>query len=427
VSTTRTSVATSLAEWALALEPSADDLALADRSLLDTVAVALAATTHPIRAVADTLADTSGPMAGDAARWALLGHVLDFDDLHLPSTTHISTVCVPVALAVAPEDPARAARAYLAGAGVMARLGAALGWRHYTAGWHATTTAGAPAAAVVAAVALGLDARQVSTAIALSVPAAGGVQRAFGTDAKSIQVGLAAAAGVRAAQLAAAGAGADQRALDAWLSLVGGEPSHPLLHDPASDPATVPDGLAIKVYPACYALQRPIGALRETVGGPVVADQVTAIRLTTPRGTVTPLVHHRPATGLEGKFSLEYAAATALLDEHSGFWAFGDEAVRRPEAARLVELTDVTLVEGGGEGLLDGAVDVEVDLADGTTRRGSLHLPPGSPGLPPTADEMTAKVADCLALGGVEGVTPGDLSWDTGASLLSTRLGGRAS
>jgi hypothetical protein len=40
---------------------------------------------------------------------------------------------------------------------------------------------------------------------------------------------------------------------------------------------------------------------------------------------------------------------------------------------------------------------------------------------------MTAKVADCLALGGVEGVTPGDLSWDTGASLLSTRLGGRAS
>ncbi|GAA5166183.1 MmgE/PrpD family protein [Ornithinimicrobium tianjinense] len=416
-------IARALADWALALEPTAEDLALADRSLLDTVAVALAAATHPIRPVADALAETSGPLAGDAARWALLAHVIDFDDLHMPSTTHISTVCVPVALAVAPDDADLAARAYLAGAGVMARLGTALGWGHYTSGWHATTTAGAPAAAVVAGIALGLDAEQLATAVALTVPAAGGVQRAFGTDAKSIQVGMAAAAGVRAAQLAAAGATADPRALDAWLTLVGGDPGHPLLVDPAGDPAAVPDGLAVKVYPACYALQRPIGALRETVGGPVTADQVTAIRLTTPRGTVTPLVHHDPSTGLEGKFSLEYAAATALLDRHSGFWAFDDEAVAREDARRLVGLTQVTLTEGGGAGLLDGAVDVEVDLADGTTRRGSLDLPPGSPRRPPTADEMSAKVVDCLDLGGVEGLTPDEITWASGAALLSTQLG----
>lgn len=424
--TTTPPAAAALAGWALALDPSPDDLALADRSLLDTVAVALAAATHPIRPVADTLADSSGHLGADAARWALLAHVIDFDDLHLPSTTHISTVCVPVALALAPGDPALAARAYLAGAGVMARLGTALGWKHYTSGWHATTTAGAPAAAVVAGVALGLDAERIATAIALTVPAAGGVQRAFGTDAKSIQIGLAAAAGVRAAQLAAAGATADLRALDAWLPLVGSDPAHPLLTDPAGDPATVPGGLAIKVYPACYALQRPIGALRETVGGPVDPEQVTAIRVTTPRGTVTPLVHHDPRTGLEGKFSLEYAAATALLDEHSGFGEFDDAAVTRPEAARLVAMTEITLTEGSGDGLLDGAVEVEVDLADGSTRRGSLDLPPGSPGKPPTAEEMTAKVVDCLALGQVQGVAPEDISWATAATLLTTHLGASA-
>lgn len=67
------------------------------------------------------------------------------------------------------------ARAYLAAAGVMARLGSALGWAHYTSGWHATTTAGAPAAAVGAGIALvGLDADRMSTAMALAVPAAGG-------------------------------------------------------------------------------------------------------------------------------------------------------------------------------------------------------------------------------------------------------------
>ena len=418
--------ARALADWALALDPSSDDLALADRSLLDTVSVALAAATHPVRPVADTLAHNSGPLPGDVARWALLAHVLDFDDLHLPSTTHISTVCVPVALALAPRDPTLAARAYLAGAGVMARLGTALGWRHYTDGWHATTTAGAPAAAVVAGIALGLDGQRIATAIALAVPAAGGVQRAFGTDAKSIQIGMAAAAGVRAAHLAAAGATADQRSLEAWLGLVGGRPTHPAVTHPAGVSQTVPAGLAIKVYPACYALQRPIGALRETVGGPVRADQVTAVRLATPRGTVTPLVHHEPRTGLEGKFSLEYAAATALLDAHSGFAAFDDAAVIRPEAARLVDLTEVTLTEGTGDGLLDGAVEVEVDLTDGTTRRGCLDLPPGSPDKPPTVEEMTAKVVDCLQFGGIDDVEPEDISWASGATLLATHLGASA-
>src|SRR6516165_9332175 len=135
----------------------------------------------------------------------------------MQSTTHVSAVCVPAALA-----SGGGADAYLAGAGVMARLGTALGWRHYEAGWHATCTAGAPAAAVTAAVARGLDAERIAVAIALAVPAAGGVQRAFGTAAKPLQVAFAAEAGVRAAALAEAGASADPRALDDWLGLVGG-------------------------------------------------------------------------------------------------------------------------------------------------------------------------------------------------------------
>jgi hypothetical protein len=57
----------------------------------------------------------------------------------------------------------------LTGAGVIARLGTALGWKHYTAGWHATCTAGAPAAAITAAVARGLGPEQIEVAIALAI------------------------------------------------------------------------------------------------------------------------------------------------------------------------------------------------------------------------------------------------------------------
>src|ERR1700727_1357655 len=190
-----TSVAVDLARWACELEPDDADLALADRALTDTVAVTLAARDHPVAALAADLPE--------GARWAVTAHILDFDDLHMPSTTHISAVCVPTALAAG-----GGARAYLAAAGVMARLGTALGWPHYSAGWHATCTAGAPAAAAGAAVALGLDPDQIANAIALAVPGAGGVQRAFGTDAKSLQVGFAVDSGIRAARLAAARAGA---------------------------------------------------------------------------------------------------------------------------------------------------------------------------------------------------------------------------
>ncbi len=281
--------AAALAEWATGFVPGEEDLALARRSLIDTLAVARAAVGHPLAPLAERL--------GPAGRLATLAHLLDYDDLHLSSTSHVSAVCVPVALAAGGD-----ARAYLAGAGTMARLGEMLGWAHYSRGWHATCTAGAPAAAVTAAAALGLDAERTAGAIALSLPAAGGVQRAFGSAAKSLQVGFAADAGVRAAELAAAGAGASPAALEQWLALVGGAPA-PFAAVPA-----IPGGLAIKPYPCCYALQRPIEAAREALGGEAVApDEVSSLLVRLDEDVIRPLLHSRPATGLEAKFSLEYA------------------------------------------------------------------------------------------------------------------------
>ncbi|MDA3630085.1 MmgE/PrpD family protein [Saccharopolyspora sp. WRP15-2] len=366
------SIAEALANWAAELEPSTEDLALAQRSLLDTAAVTLAAREDPLTAIAAELPD--------AARWAAVGHVLDFDDLHVDSTTHISVVTVPVVLATGGD-----ARAYLAGAGVMARLGNALGWSHYSAGWHATCTAGAPAAAVAAGTALGLSAEQLATAMALAVPAAGGVQNAFGTHGKSLQVGFAAQAGVRAAQLAQAGATADPGALDAWLELVGGRGELDL-----SGPA-VPGGLAIKVYPCCYAMQRPIAALRDVRDQ--VRGEVRAVRVRTPLATVKPLIHDRPTTGLEGKFSLPYAVATALLDDYPGFAAFTDEAVNRNAAQGLLREVELEHTPGA-DGLLTGEVDIDVEH-DGPTLNVRLEHPPGAPSRPPTSAELGEKLKAC--------------------------------
>jgi 2-methylcitrate dehydratase PrpD len=392
------SVALRVAGWAAAAAPAPADLDLAANALVDTLSVILAGV-------------QSGPPAGASILGAAGGasacaHVLDYDDVHLSSTSHVSAVCLPVALACGGD-----ARAYLAGAGVMARLGAALGWGHYRAGWHTTCTAGAPAAAVTAAIARGLDAAGIAAAMALAVPAAGGVQRAFGTAAKPLQVGFAADAGVRAADLAALGASADPAAVDAWLELLGGDAE--ALAEGLSDPELIPGGLAVKLYPCCYALQRPIAALVELL--PIDASRVRAVQVEAPASAFVPLVHARPATGLEAKFSVEYAIAATLLDGPPGLRSFTDEAVARPEATALVERVRARET-GPGEGLLDGELRVTVALNDGTDLRSAVRRPPG---YPPTRTELRRKAEDCA---GPLAEAVLDAGWDSAWALIASQL-----
>ncbi len=294
----------------------------------------------------------------------------------------------------------------------MARLGSALGWRHYEAGWHATCTAGAPAAAVAASVARGLDAERTAIAIALAVPAAGGVQRAFGTTAKALQVGFAAEAGVRAAALAEAGATADLTALEQWMELVGGDPgAAPLNSTPA-----VPGGLAIKLYPCCYALQRPISAAASL--GKLNPQRIRGISVRTPAVSLAPLIHHRARTGLEGKFSLEYGIAAALLDGRPGIDSFEDEAVRRLEAVRLGELVEAQPGEGGDQ-LLAGELELEVTLEDGEEVRTTMGQPPGAPARPPSEEELRTKLELCA---GVQADALAALDWGSAAAYLRAAM-----
>ncbi|MEU5979790.1 MmgE/PrpD family protein [Streptomyces sp. NPDC047315] len=396
------SLAETLARWAHSYEPDAHDFALADRSLRDTLAVTLAARDHEVARIAESLPN--------ATRWAAVGHVLDFDDVQLESTSHVSVVVVSAALAAGGD-----ARAYLAGAGVMTRLGTALGWPHYAAGWHATCTQGAPAAAIAAGVALGLSPEQLTTALVLALPAAGGVQAAFGTQGKSLQVGFAAEAGVRAARLARAGATADPRALEAWMRLVGAAGSPVDLGGPA-----IPGGLAVKLHPCCYAMQRPIAAVRELRArhGRLDPADIDRIVITTPEASVRPLIHDRPATGLQGKFSLPYAVATALLDPFPDFDSFTDAAVARAEARRLVAATETVLVPGG-DGLLSGETDIRLELGRGGTLHTRLAQPPGAPLRAPSQDDLERKFAACGA--DVPHLLNG-LTWASARALLTETI-----
>jgi 2-methylcitrate dehydratase PrpD len=251
--------------------------------------------------------------------------------------------------------------------------------------------------------------------MALAVPAAGGVQRAFGTAAKSLQVGFAADAGMRAAELAALGVSADPAALDDWLGLLGGDPA--ALARSLSDPDVIPGGLAVKVYPCCYASQRPIAAVVGLL--PIDASEVRAVEVDAPASAFVPLIHSRPATGLEAKFSLEYAIAATLLDGPPGLGSFTDDAVARPESGALVERV-TSRGTAPGDGILDGELGVTVTFGDGTSVRSAVRRPPG---FPPTRDELRRKAEDCA--GPLAGAVLG-ADWGSAWSLVEDQLSARA-
>src|SRR4051794_32917516 len=134
------------------------------------------------------------------------GHVLDFDDTYLPGIAHLSAPTAPAAIALGAaldRSVGDVLDAHAAGFEAMGALARA--YRLYDGGWHPTAVCGAAGAARAAAVLLGLDDERAASAERLALLQAGGLRAAFGSDGKSLQVGLAAAAGVHAARIAAGG------------------------------------------------------------------------------------------------------------------------------------------------------------------------------------------------------------------------------
>ena len=135
-------------------------------------------------------------------------HLDDFDDTHLATVIHPGAATLATVLSLAPETaPSGAAflGAFAAGCEAQLRIGNAISPAHYDHGWHITGTCGVFGAAVAASALLGLDAEAASRALSLAATMTLGHREAFGSMTKPLHAGKAAANGVLAARLAAAG------------------------------------------------------------------------------------------------------------------------------------------------------------------------------------------------------------------------------
>jgi 2-methylcitrate dehydratase PrpD len=337
---------------------------------------------------------------------ATAGHALDYDDVQLTTVSHPSVPLVPALLAVSnghPELAGRMQAAFAVGLTINIALGSVMGFSHYDKGWHATSTLGPMATAAAVAHLLSLDRTQIKNALAIAAAQAGGAQRNFGSDAKPLQAGLAAAAGVRAALLAGAGltGDADIFGRRGYFDLYAGS-------EPGEDAASV--SLAIdlrtlsrKMFPCCYMNHRLISAgfdARDRLPGRVIPDDARIV-VKAPFGSLVPLRVDDPKTGLEAKFCGPYNIAAALSQGKVTLSDFEDAAVSRPNIRALMDRIDLSEEARAEEvmiGLDQGSVKLWIESEGKRIVDVEIDSYPGSPRRPATTLEMDTKIDDCLGI-----------------------------
>jgi 2-methylcitrate dehydratase PrpD len=157
-------------------------------------------------------------------------------------------------------------------------------------------------------------------------------------------------------------------------------------------------GINVKRYPTCYCTHRAIDAMIDlTKEHDLKPDAVKEIRVRTGTMQMLMLRNNRPQTGLEAKFSMEFAMAAALVARRVGLNELTDEFVRRPEIAANLNKVKCTTVDETIAGLPMAPDDrVSVVLADGRV----LEHPPvvhakGSWERPLAREELREKFLDC--------------------------------
>jgi 2-methylcitrate dehydratase PrpD len=347
------------------------------------------------------------------------GHALEYDDVFSMLPGHPAVVM----LAAMAGDVARRrvtgrelAEAFAIGYEACARLGMAMTLEHHRVrGFHATATLGLFGATAALARLRGVDAEQCMRALSVAASFASGLLAQIGTPMKSVHSGWAARSALIASELAAAGLTGAADALESpkgFFNAYGTAASRVerLLEDIGTPWAILRPGVSIKKYPCCFAAHRGIEAILmlKREHNLNFAD-IAAIECRLPPKGLVNMVHHRPQTGLEAKFSMEYCFVTTLMDGAPGLPAFTDARVRRVEAQAALPMVSCIEHEACEEGLGEASGEVsgarghvQIDLLrhDGSRLVQRVAHAPGTPARELTGDELDHKIGQCAAHAG---------------------------
>ena len=357
--------------------------------------------------------------AADAALInATAAHALDYDDVALGG--HPSAVLVPAVLAEGEHlgaSGADALRAYLVGYEVWAELLSREPDAYHLKGWHPTAVMGTVGAAAAAAHLHRLSPADCGNALAIAASMASGLVANFGTMTKPLHAGRAASCAIEAVRLAALGLTAAPDVFEhnagflAALSPKGRAERERAASGLGRQLRILDTGLSIKKYPMCYAAHRVIDAVLDLAKAhDLKAQDVRRVDATIGVAQASMLRNHQPATGLEAKFSLEFAVASALLARKVGMAQLTDKFVAEAPVREAMGKVRIATVDTSCpiEPVFALTDRVVIELRDG--RRldsGEIRFARGNAKLPLKDEELKAKFLDCAS--GAEDLDVGGL------------------
>lgn len=411
--------------------------------VLDSLGVAIAGTTSPVGQIAlrlgrESACETGATVIGanyattvTSAAFvnATLAHALDIDDTAAGTVAHPSSPILPALFALAEKHNSSGQAlltAYVAGLEVFYRI--ALASEGQMGGWHRTSVFGTLAAAAASAKLLGLTVAQTSTAIGISASLASGIQANFGTMTKAIQVGNASRSGAVAALLAQEECTADQDSLGnpagfGHAFYRGQFNTQKIISNLGNPFSIIFPGIGVKIYPCCGLTHAPADIVLNLIKiHNISANQVEKVIVYGEELWPQVLVYNRPETGYQGKYSLEYVVAAAILDREIVPHTFSDKQIMRPEIQALLEkVTTRVRPDSEWQSLRihpwNHCSEVIILLKDGTTYSGKAPCARGYPDLPLTDLELMEKFRGCarpvMSENTIERVAEKALSLDT--------------
>jgi len=378
-------------------------VAQATRHILDTFGAALAGAHSEVAIAArQALGDEVGhsrvwgtDLSASATQAALLNgiaaHALELDDTG--GCDHSGAVVLPAVMAaVSLRGTALSGRelitAVVMGYEVGRRVLEACGGysAHNGAGWHSTATCGVFGAAAACGRVLGLDARQMRSALGLAGSFSGGLWAFIhdGSHSKKLHSGRAAEGGLLAARLARQGVtGPGQLFEEVWggfLKTLAGSDAIPQALDENLGQPWKLARCSIKPYASCRGTHSAIDALGLLLEQlQVTADQVEDIQVSL-CAFLDGMCGSREIDSLAAaQMSLPYALAARLVHGHAGLDAYDRQCRETPRIASVMARIRLEVDPQLSE---DGEPVVTLRTRDGRLASLCIEVPLGAPGNP---------------------------------------------
>jgi 2-methylcitrate dehydratase PrpD len=398
-----------------------DVVALGKKTLLDGFGLALAGSASGMAPLVRQYIGTVGLTTGTSAtvvgtamkmppRFAALAngvsiHADDYDDTG--SALHVAAPVLPAVFALC-EVGRRSGKdlmlAFHIGVEVENKIGDAIAPRHERDGFHTTGTCGAFGSAAACARLRGLTVAQTSWALGIAASQASGIRRNFGSMTKAFHAGHAAENGSVAADLAALGFTAADDVLEAPLGFFqaagGGFEPAAIVNRLGRPWMFASPGDLIKRFP-CGTIQQPVmdATLRFIAQHDIKAAGVERVEVGGNQSNLNTLFRHRPTTGLEAKFSMEFAVAILLHERKAGLEHFTDAVVRRPDIQETIGRVkyyadpefDKIGRDASFQAVLEEAAILRIHMKDGRVFSTRTEPAKGSPKNPMTYDEVADK------------------------------------